>query len=222
MMVATPSRLLGEPAMFLDQLPVVVATWLTTWATALPTRSRRLFVRLVVGVLFATGRRRTVTTWLRAAGLARHFRRGYTLLQTVGRRTDALARILLPLLLRTLAPPTGPLCFALDDSPTKRFGPKVQGAGRHRNPTPGLAGQAWLYGHVWTTLALVLRHPRWGAIALPVLARLYVRAAEVARLPARARWTFQTKLTHAVELVAWLAEVLAPLQRPWWLVCDGA
>jgi hypothetical protein len=68
----------------------------------------------------------------------------------------------------------------------------------------------------------VLRHPRWGTIALPALARLYVRAQDVARLPAQAGWTFQTQLTQAAELPRWRAAVLAPLQRPWWLVCDGA
>ena len=29
--------------------------------------------------------------------------------------------------------------FALDDTPTKRYGPYVQGAGVHHNPTPGPA-----------------------------------------------------------------------------------
>jgi hypothetical protein len=29
--------------------------------------------------------------------------------------------------------------FALDDTPTKRYGPHVEGAGIHHNPTPGPA-----------------------------------------------------------------------------------
>jgi len=37
--------------------------------------------------------------------------------------------------------------FSIDDSPTKSYGPQVQGAGIHRNPTPGSAGQKYLYGH---------------------------------------------------------------------------
>jgi hypothetical protein len=223
MMVATPSRLLGEPAMFLDQLPALLATCLTTLATALQARRRRRRCgRRFPGVRLATGRRRTVTAWRRAARLTRQFRRRYAPLHTLGRRTDALAGVLRPLLLRTLAPPTGPLLVARDDTPTPRSGPKVQGAGRHRNPTPGLARQTGRYGHVWTTPGWVLRHPRWGTIALSALARLHVRAQDVARLPAQAGWTFQTQLTQAAELPRWRAAVLAPLQRSWGLVCDGA
>jgi len=33
--------------------------------------------------------------------------------------------------------------FAIDDTPTARYGPKVQGAGIHRNPMPGPAGAGW-------------------------------------------------------------------------------
>src|SRR5262245_34794991 len=38
---------------------------------------------------------------------------------------------------------TGRLTFALDDTPTERYGPKVQGAGVHHNPTPGPADGAY-------------------------------------------------------------------------------
>ena len=31
---------------------------------------------------------------------------------------------------------------------TKRYGPCVEGAGVHRNPTPGPAAQEWVYGRV--------------------------------------------------------------------------
>ena len=56
------------------------------------------------------------------------------------------------------------LTFALDDTPTPRYGPKVQGAGIHHNPTPGPTHAKFLYGHLWVTLAWVVRHPRWGTI----------------------------------------------------------
>ncbi|MGA2031960.1 MAG: hypothetical protein ABSG68_06880, partial [Thermoguttaceae bacterium] len=44
------------------------------------------------------------------------------------------------------------LTKAIDDSPTKRYGPKVEGADIHHNPTPGPADQKYLYGHIWVTL----------------------------------------------------------------------
>lgn len=56
----------------------------------------------------------------------------------------------------------------IDDSPTKRYGPHVEGADIHRNPAPGPSDQACLYGRVWVTVSLALRHPRWGALGLPL------------------------------------------------------
>jgi hypothetical protein len=64
------------------------------------------------------------------------------------------------------------LLFALDDTPTKRYGPQVEGAGIHHNPTPGPADQKFLYGHVWVTVAWVVHHACWGALGLPLRALL--------------------------------------------------
>jgi len=66
------------------------------------------------------------------------------------------------------------------------------------------------------TLAWIVRHPLWGAIGLPVLARLYVRQVDVQRLPQR--WPFHTKLELAKQLVLWIAQVLRFLGRPLWFV----
>ena len=60
------------------------------------------------------------------------------------------------------------LVFALDDTPTPRYGPHVQGAGVHHNPTPGPAGSAFLYGHVWVVLSVLARHARLGRDRLAV------------------------------------------------------
>ena len=75
------------------------------------------------------------------------------------------------------------LLLVIDDSPTKRYGPKVEGADVHHNPTPGPADQPFLYGHVWVTISLALRHPRWGSLALPLRALLYVRQQTMATIP---------------------------------------
>ena len=53
---------------------------------------------------------------------------------------------LVVLLLRVLPLPER-LLLVIDDSPTKRYGPKVEGADIHHNPTPGPADQPYLYGH---------------------------------------------------------------------------
>src|SRR5262245_46997591 len=143
---------------------------------------------LLLGALFAKGRR-TVTSWLRAAHVGPGFAAFYSFLAALGRRTDCLAGLLLRCALSWLAP-DGPLLFAIDDSPTKRYGRHVQGAGLHHNPTPGPTDQKFLYGHVWVTLSWVVVHPLWDALGLPLLARLYVRRKDVPRVPQRQGWAF--------------------------------
>jgi hypothetical protein len=158
---------------------------------------------LLLGALFAKGRR-TVTSWLRAAQVGPGFAAYYYFLAALGRHADFLAGLVLRQALALLAP-DGPLLFALDDSPTRRYGPHVQGAGVHHNPTPGPTDQKFLYGHVWVTLAWVVLHPLWGALGLPLVARLYVRKRDVPRVPPRQGWSFATKLELAAELLTWAA-----------------
>ncbi len=174
---------------------------------------------LLTGALFAKGRR-TVTSWLRAAGVGPGFAAYYYFLAALARRADLLAALLLRAALRHIAP-TGPLLFALDDTPTKRYGPHVQGAGLHHNPTPGPTDQRFLYGHVWVTLAWVADHPLWGALGLPLRALLYVRKKDVPRVPKRQRWTFRTKLVLAADLVTWAAAWVRFLGRAVRVVVDG-
>src|SRR5437867_11646702 len=115
------------------------------------------------GMLFARGRR-TVASWLRAGELGDDYRRYYYFLGSLGRKVGFLAG---PLLRRVVSviEPGDRLLFGLDDTPTKRYGPHVEGAGVHHNPTPGPADQKFLYGHVWVTLAWIVRHPWWGTMA---------------------------------------------------------
>ncbi len=61
----------------------------------------------------------------------------------------------------------------MDDTPTGRYGPHVEGAGVHHNPTRGPADGEWLYGHNWVALAWLTTHPLWGVIALPLRSALY-------------------------------------------------
>lgn len=208
--------------MSLCTLPPELSVLIAHLATALDPRVQPRLAVLLAGMLFARGRR-TVTSWLRAAGVGRRFRRYYDALVGVGRRADHLAaRLLLRVLVPLLAAGQARLLFGLDDTPTKRAGPKVQGAGIHHNPTPGPADQKFLYGHVWVTLAWLAPHRHWGAIALPLLARLYVRRKDVPKLPARAGWAFHTKLELAAGLIRWLAVWLGHLGKTLWLVADGA
>jgi hypothetical protein len=101
-------------------LLAVIAEWCEILTSVLDRRRRKYFFTIIPGMLLGCGRR-TVSCWLRAAGVA-------------------------------------------DDSPTKRYGPKVQLAGMHHNPTPGPSGSEFLYGHVWVTISWLVKHPQWGCI----------------------------------------------------------
>jgi hypothetical protein len=174
---------------------------------------------LLCGGLFAKGRR-TVTSWLRGAHVGRGFAAYSYFLATLGRRAGLLAGPLLRHGLRRL-PAEGPALFALDDTPTQRYGPHVQGAGLHHNPTPGPTDQRFLYGHVWVTLAWVVTHPLWGTLGLPLRALLYVRQKDVPRLPSRQRWAFRTKLELAADLLNWAAGWVRSTGRAVRAVVDG-
>ena len=200
-------------------LPAEWIPWIAHLAGPLHARLAWRLAPLLLGVLFARGRR-TVASWLGAAGIRRGFPGYYYFLSSLGRRTQAVAGAVLRLALDTVA--TGDrLLFALDDTPTKRHGPKVQGAGLHHNPTPGPVGSKFLYGHLWVTLAWVARHGRWGTIGLPLRALLYVRRKDVPTLPTRSGWSFATKLELAVRLVTWLVGWVRAGGRTVWVVVDG-
>jgi hypothetical protein len=202
------------------QCPEDWSQWSGWLAAGLHGRCRWRLPLLLSGILFASGRR-TVSSWLRAAGVSDDYQDYYYFIRMLGCKAIPLAERLLVLVLARTCPGERVLA-ALDDSPTKRYGPKVQGAGTHHNPTPGPADQKFVYGHIWVTLALVIRHPLWGTIALPLLAMLYVRAKDVGRIPARYGWTFQTKLVLGAQMMVWLAGLLQKAGKRLWIVVDGA
>jgi hypothetical protein len=193
--------------------------WSEYLAAGLHARNRWRLPVLLVGMLFAQGRR-TVTTWLRAAGISADFADYYYFLDPLGRKSGIVATRLLTLVLRTLPLPAR-LLGVIDDSPTKRYGPKVEGADIHHNPTPGPADQQYLYGHIWVTLSLALRHPQWGPLALPLRAMLYVRQKTLASIPKKRGWKFATKLELAAKLVEWLAALVKQAGKTLWIVVDG-
>jgi hypothetical protein len=201
------------------QCPEDWCEWSQWLAAGLHARNRWRLPLLLMGILFAHGRR-TVTTWLRAANVSDDFQDYYYFLAALGRKTKSVATQLLILLLRTLSLPNR-LLVVIDDTPTKRYGPKVEGADIHHNPTPGPADQKYLYGHIWVTLSLAVRHPCFGALALPLRAMLYVRQKTMAKVPKWRNWTFATKLVLAARLVEWIAPIVKKAGKTLWIVVDG-
>jgi len=199
----------------------VPCQWFVHLAAALDRRSAPRLALLFIGAVVAGGRR-TVTAWIRAAKLSDRFRSCYIAVAAAGKRAERIGVRLLNEVVAPLTTGAGRLTLALDDTPTRRYGPYVQAAGVHHNPTPGPAGSPHLYGHVFVVLALLVEHRSWGVIALPLLSRLYVRKVDLPVIDPKHRPEFRTKLEMAVELLRWAKPWLGLLRRPIWLVADGA
>ena len=199
----------------------VPCQWFSRLAAALDRRSAPRLALLFLGAVLARGRR-TVTTWIREAKLSGQYQRCYVAVAAAGKRADRIARRLLTEVVRPMFKDATRLTLALDDTPTKRYGPHVQGAGVHHNPTPGPAGSPYVYGHVFVVLALLVSHASWGVVALPLLARLYVRKKDLPGIDPKHRPPFRTKLELGVELLRWAGPWLGLLGLPVWVVADGA
>ncbi|GIW94545.1 MAG: hypothetical protein KatS3mg110_2586 [Pirellulaceae bacterium] len=134
------------------------AEWAAWLSAALQGRHRWRLPVVLVGMLFAHGRR-TVSSWLRAAGVRDDYQHYYYFISKVGQEAKRISSHLVMLLLKNLPLPER-LVVVIDDTPTKRYGPHVEGASIHRNPTTGPADQNFLYSHVWVTIALAKRAAR--------------------------------------------------------------
>lgn len=205
--------------MSLSHVPALLSRTFAHFAHWLDRRTAERLPLLLGGILLASGRR-TATAWFRAAGITTEFRHAYHTIYAVGRRADSLAVTTVQTVLPCL---TGSrrLVVAIDDTPTARYGPCIEGAGMHRNPTPGPAGEAFVYGHVWVSLAALAQHPRWGTIALPLHADLYVRRKNLPSVPPNYHWTFATKLELAGQQLHWLKSWVQRDFDQFWVVVDG-
>jgi hypothetical protein len=202
----------------LSRLPALVASVFLHLAHWLDRRTAARLPRLLVGILFAKGRR-TVTSWFRAAGITAEFRPGYTTVCAVGRQASDMAITVRTAVGPLLSPRR--LTVALDDTPTPRYGPCVEGCGIHHNPSPGPAGERHVYGHVWVILAALAKHPDWDTIALPLQAQLYIRRADLEKLPPDRRRPFRTKLEMAAGQLHWLKLWADSHFTERWAVVDG-
>lgn len=201
--------------------PAEWSEWTEYLEAGLHGRCRWRLSVLLFGLLFAKGRC-TVTAWLRAAGVTDDFSDYYYFIATLGwKRTRELAQRLFVLVLKTACPGER-ITVVVDDSPTPRYGPKVEGAGIHWNPTTRPDDQKFLYGHVWVTLALAIRHAKWGTIGLPLLGLLYVKAKDVTKLLERRGWKFRTKLELAAKLIRWAKATADRAGKSLDVVFDGA
>ena len=179
-------------------------------------RSAWRLSQIFTSMLFAKGRK-TITSWLRAAGINRCYKAFYYFIGSLGNKTENIATELFEIMIRIIYKNTNTVLVAIDDSPTQRYGPKVAGAGIHRNPTPTPDGRKFIYGHVWVTLSVIARHKNFGTIGLPLLAKMYVKAKDIKN----AGLFFKSKTEQAVELSKWAYNGCKKLGKKLWVVTDG-
>src|SRR3954464_12924355 len=129
MAVATPAPPRTDSAMPSSHPTPPPCHWFSVLASVLDPRSAPRLAWLFVGAILARGRR-TVTSWIRAAGLSDEYRPCYTTVSAAGKRADSIAARLLCEVVKPLVADTDRLTFALDDA-----------------PTPGPAGGPFVYGH---------------------------------------------------------------------------
>ncbi len=200
----------------------LIAEW-RAWVLALSAPLHgRLAWRLpavVAAIVFASGRRTAWDRW-RVARVGSGSRSYYYFLDPVGRRTQRAAAVLLKTVAGRVDAGDRPV-FAVDDTPAKRYGPRVQGAGIRHDPTPGPAGSRFLYGHSRVTLSRVAHHARCGVIGLPLLGMLSVRRVDVPDLASQAGVALRTKLVIAAEAVTRLRSRLPRDAKPWVAVAGG-
>ena len=190
--------------------------WIDPLGQVLHQRSRWRLPVIFAAMLFAKGRK-TITSWFRAAGISRQYQSFYYFIGSIGRKTEIVATAFLKIMIQRIYKNTNTVLAAIDDSTTSRYGPKVAGAGIHRNPAPTPDGKKFIYGHVWVTISAIARHKNFGTIGLPLLARMYVKAKDIKNVGL----SFKTKTEQAVELAKWAYNCCKSLEKRLWIVTDG-
>src|SRR5512135_3273087 len=114
-----------EPGMATWHFPKELASWIDRMSCLLDRRNAWRLYPIFVGALFAAGRR-TVSSWLRAADVSDDYEDFYYFLSSVGRKAETVAGCLLNIV-RARVAPHGRVRLALDDTVTKRYGPRVEG-----------------------------------------------------------------------------------------------
>jgi hypothetical protein len=185
-------------------------------SSVLHQRSAWRLAKIFTAMLFAKGRK-TITSWLRAAGINQCYKAYYYFIGSLVKKTEYIATELFEIMIRRIYKNTNIVLTAIDDSPTPRYGSKVVGAGIHRNPTPTPDGKKFIYGHVWVTVSAIARHKNFGTIGLPLLAKMYIKARDIKACG----MSFLSKTQQAVQLSQWAFNCCKDLGKTLWIVTDG-
>jgi hypothetical protein len=190
----------------------------------LKTTAQKYLLPLLTGIVLATAPRRTVTKWLTAAKISEQYRQVFYTLPIIGQKNDDLFDAALEQILQQLTPfivTETYIRIVIDDSPTKRYGKKIEGAGWHHNPTPGKTDAEYCYGHSWVVATLVIAHPLFGEVSFPIASSLYLRKNEIKKLAKKYHRKFETKTEMAVKIMQRLVPKLKVFGKQIEVIVDG-
>ncbi len=207
--------------MIISKAPQNWKTWVQELSNQLHGRSNWRLPFILYGIIFAQGRK-TVSSWLRAAGITKGYQEFYTFLESLGKKTEEVAKALFQIVLRHILRGAEAITVAIDDTPERRYGKKIETCGYHHDGTTKPGDQEFFYGNVWVTLAVVVHHLSFGTIALPLLSKLYVRECDIENLSEKYGWQFKTKLQLANKLIDWFFDCCLQAGVVLWIVFDGA
>lgn len=138
------------------------------------------FKELAAGWIFAP--RRNVMAMIRSVAAERHHSVYHRVFSAARWSADQVGLAVLKLILEVARPLS--VMLVVDDSFFAHWGPKIFGAGMHRDPVLSSRHKHVLrWGHCWVTLSVVIERP-WAQgryLALPVLARLYLNEKTAAK-----------------------------------------
>ena len=150
-----------------------------------------------------------VTGALVAAGVAgrRHHAAFHRFFSRGAWSTDAVGQLLFRSIV-SLLPRDAMIEVVVDDTLTKKSGPKIFGLGTHVDPVMStLHYKVLAFGHVWVVVSVVVMVPfsrrPW---ALPVLFRLYRSKADCARRQARHRTKTELAREMLTVLAGWVGD----------------
>lgn len=187
-------------------------------------RSKWRLSYLFFGIIFSQllPCKKTVTSWLKTIGVGKGFQSYYYFISSLGRLyIEDLADSLCEMVFKAVLYGQKVIYVTIDDTPSRRYGPKVEGAGKHHDHNGKPTDQCFFYGHVWVTLAVVVEHFWYGVIGLPLRSLLYVREQDVPKLPKNSKLPFKTKLELAKDLLDWFLEKCNKWNKKLIVIFDG-
>ena len=170
---------------------------------------RRYFEEILFGCVCAVG---CITSWIHVGNNDGRYRKVYRFIARIGTQVDKIQRQLVLWLLANsnLFPIESPVMLVVDDTPVKRYGRKVEGAGRMHDPTNPHSRNAACYGHSLVMIGVVVTHPQYGTICLPVGWKFYVNENKLDAINEKIRPQFKKKHEIVAEL---LEEIVCAIRK---------